>query len=103
MDNTLIVTWAMTVLSTILTGVILWKLRSQSEKNEKFSTSITSLENTAVNDEHVRRVIREEMQQLNTMLPKVLEALREIQTELAEQRGYQAGQIAAQRRVADTQ
>lgn len=103
MDNTLIVTWAMTVLSTILTGVILWKLRSQSEKNEKFSTSITSLENTAVNDEHVRRVIREEMQQLNTMLPKVLEALREIQTELAEQRGYQAGQIAAQRRAADTQ
>ena len=103
MDNTLIVTWAMTVLSTILTGVILWKHRSQSEKNEKFSTSITSLENTAVNDEHVRRVIREEMQQLNTMLPKVLEALREIQTELAEQRGYQAGQIAAQRRAADPQ
>jgi len=103
MDNTLIVTWAMTVLSTILTGVILWKLRSQSEKNEKFAASITSLENTAVNDEHVRRVIREEMQQLNTMLPKVLEALREIQTELAEQRGYQAGQIAAQRRVADAQ
>ena len=103
MDNTLIVTWAMTVLSTILTGVILWKLRSQSEKNEKFSTSITSLENIAVNDEHVRRVIREEMQQLNTMLPKVLEALREIQTELAEQRGYQAGQIAAQRRAVDPQ
>lgn len=100
--TTIIIGGAISALFSFLVGIALYRTQKQSERMSEISKSIVTLQNTAVNDEHVRRVIREEVQQLNTMLPKVLDALREIQTDLAEQKGYQAGQIAAQRRSNDS-
>ena len=93
----------MGIITTVLAGVILWKLRSQSEKNDKFAASITALENTAVSDEHVRKVIREEMQQLNATLPELIKSMNDVKNYIAEERGYKAGQAAALRRAGDTQ
>ncbi len=101
--TTIIIGGAVSALFSFLVGIALYRTQKQSERMSEISKSIVTLQNTAVNDEHVRRVIREEVQQLNTMLPQVLNALREIQVDLAEQKGYQAGQIAAQRRAKDSQ
>lgn len=99
--TTIIIGGAISAVFSFLVGIALYRTQKQSERMDEFSKNIVALQNTAVSDEHVRRVIREEVQQLNTMLPKVLDALREIQTDLAEQKGYHAGQIAAQRRSTD--
>lgn len=99
--TTILIGGTLSALFSFLVGIALYRTQKQSERMDEFASHIVALQNTAVNDEHVRRVIREEVQQLNMMLPKVLDALREIQTELAEQRGYQAGQQSAKRRVTD--
>jgi len=102
-SNSLIITWALGLLSTILTGIVLWKLKAQSDKNDKFSASITALENTAVNEGHVRTIIKEELQPMNSALPELVRSINEVNKYIAEERGYRAGQQAAQRRIADTQ
>lgn len=102
-SNSIIITWALGILSTLLTSIVLWKLRAQTEKNEKFSASIVKLENTAVSDEHVRKVVREEMAPVNAALPKILESMHLLETFVAEERGFKAGQRAARTRLADTQ
>jgi hypothetical protein len=102
-SNSILITWALGILSTILAGIVLWKLRSQSEKNDGYASAIVALQNTAVNEGHVRTIIKEEMQPMNTALPDLVRSINEVNKFMAEERGYRAGQLAAQRRSADTQ
>ena len=102
-SNTIFITWALGLLSTILTGIVLWRLRSQSEKNDKFSSSITALENTAVNEGHVRTIIKEELQPINVALPELIRSINEVNRHISEERGYRNGQQAARTRMADPQ
>jgi hypothetical protein len=102
-SNSIIITWALGIFSTVLSSIYLWKLKAQSDKNDKFSASITALENTAVNEGHVRSIIKEELQPLNNALPDLIRSINEVKTYIAEERGYRNGQLAAQRRAVDPQ
>jgi uncharacterized protein YqfB (UPF0267 family) len=98
MDN---ISALMGLVYTVISAVLIWKIKSQSEKNDKFTQDITTLQTTAVTDEHVRKVMREEMQQLNIALPELVKVVREIEKYIAERRGYDAGYVAAKRRATD--
>lgn len=93
------IVWVLGILGTVLAGVILWKLRSQSEKNEKFSAAIIALEKTAVSEEHVRKIVTEALSPLLATMEKVVSSTHKIELYISEQRGFQAGQNAAQRRT----
>lgn len=101
MENSQIIAWLLGLLLPIFTGVVLWKLRAQTEKNERFADAITRLESTAVSDKHVREIIREEMEQVNIVLPKLLESMHSLEKYISEERGYKAGQAAARSRAGD--
>lgn len=103
MDSNSILLWAWGAFGTIFTSVVLWKLRAQTEKNEKFAASITALESTAVNEGHVRTIIKEELSPINSALPDLIRSINEVKTYIAEERGYRAGQQASQRRLTDSQ
>ncbi len=103
MDYTsIIVGGCISLVFTILSGIALHKINKQSDRIDAFSIAITALENTAVTDSHVRSIIREEMQPMNTALPEIVRSLNEFNRFMAEERGYRAGQQAAQRRVTNS-
>lgn len=108
MDNSAIITWAFGILASLICGVCLFRLQKQSDKdkdqtkiNGDFMGRLTVLENTAVSDEHVRRVIREEMQQMNNLLPKLMDSMHTIELYIAEQKGYKEAQALMSRRKVD--
>ena len=94
------ISYLFTGISTLLTSIILWKLKSQGEKNEHFAAAIIALENTAVNEEHVRKILKEELQTMNTVLPELSRSMNEMKQYISEEKGYRAGLAAGQRRQA---
>lgn len=92
------INYVFSAISTLLTSIVLWKLKSQSDKNEKFASAITALENTAVNEGHVRTIIKEELQPMNNALPELVRSMNEVKQYISEEKGYRAGLAAGQRR-----
>jgi hypothetical protein len=108
MDNTALITWIFGILASLISGLCLFKLQKQSDKdkdqavvNGDFVARLTVLENTAVSDEHVRKVIREEMQQVNVLLPKLWDSMHKIELYISEQKGYKEAQALMSRRKQD--
>ena len=100
-SNTVIITWAFGILGSILSGICLYKIKHQAEKNDMFARSITALENTAVSDTHVRQVIREEMASVNLILPKLMDSMHKIELYIAKEEGYRTAKADAARRKGD--
>ena len=98
MESVSLLSYLLTGISTLLTSIILWKLKSQGEKNEQFSAAIVALENTAVNEGHVRIILKEELQTMNTVLPELSRSMNEMKQYISEEKGYRAGLAAGQRR-----
>lgn len=104
MDYTsIIVGGCISLVFTILSGIALHRVNKQNDRIDAFSIAITALENTAVNESHVRSIIREELQPINVALPELIRSINEVNRHISEERGYRNGQLAAQRRVADPQ
>lgn len=102
MDYTsLIIGGFISLIFTIIAGVALHRVNKQSDRIDGFAASITTLENTAVNEGHVRSIIREELQPINVALPELIRSINEVNRHISEERGYRAGQQAAQRRLSD--
>src|SRR5690606_17782505 len=80
------------VILSLVSGVILYRSNRQAERMEEFAKSISTLESTAVSDSHVRQVIREEMQQLTVLLPRLMDSMQKVELYIADEKGYKAAQ-----------
>lgn len=101
MNDASIITWVFGVLGSLISGIALYRIKQlderakeQQARNDRVAASITALEATAVSDEHMRRVIKEEMHQMNQLIPKVMESLHQIELYVAEERGYRTARAA---------
>lgn len=111
MEPTIIIKIIFSVLGTIGTfvgGYLLYKIKQADAKTaevdnklDEHSAAITRLENTAVTDSHVRAVVKEEIQPLASTINRVADSMDVIKEYIAEDKGFKAGQAAAQRRKDD--
>ena len=85
----------------VVAGVALHRVNKQTDRIDEYGSAITTLQNTAVNDSHVRKVVKEELQPLSVNSEKMLSSMHNIEIYIAEQKGYQAARLEAQRRVTD--
>ena len=88
---------------TLMGGVMLHRLKKTEEKLEAFSTSITELKSTAVSDSHVRKVVKEEVAPLSDSLNELLKSMHKIEVHMAEEKGFKAATTLSHRiRASDT-
>lgn len=101
--TTLIVGSVVSLITAILSGVAIHRTNKKSDVIEKLENDVTILQQIAVTDSHVRRIVKEELQPLSVNSEKMLDSMRNIEIYIAEQKGYQAARLeASQRRVTDT-
>lgn len=99
----LIIGGVISIIVSILAGVAVHRVNKTRDLLEKTVNDVVVLQQTAVNDGHVRRIVKEELQPLSVNSEKMLEIIRNIEIHIAEQKGYQAARLEAQqRRVTDT-
>lgn len=99
--TTLIIGGTISLCTSIIAGVAIHRANRSSDALEKIINDVTVLQQTAVNDGHVRRIVKEELQPLSVNSEKMLDSMRNIEIYIAEQKGYQAARLEAQRRVTD--
>lgn len=88
---------------SVIAGVAIHRTNKARDSIDKAVNDIIVLQNTAVNDSHVRRVVKEELQPLAANSEKVLEGMHKIQIFIAEQKGYTSARLEAKRsRASDT-
>lgn len=100
--TTLIIGGVVSLCTSILAGVAIHRANKSSDLLEKVINDVTVLQQTAVNDSHVRKIVKEELQPLSANSEKMLASMHNIEIYIAEQKGYQAARLEAQRRVTDT-
>lgn len=59
---------------------------------ESFAQAITTLQNTAVSDSHVRRVFKEELLPFSQSLQELVKSNQRIEVHIAEEKGFKAAQ-----------
>lgn len=99
--TTLIIGSTFSLITAILAGVAIHRTNKKTEVIEKLENDVTILQQIAVTDSHVRKIVREEVQPLAVNSEKMLTSMHNIEIYIAEQKGYQAARIEAQRRVSD--
>lgn len=99
METSTIIASVFGCLLTIISGLVVAKVNRQAAKQEAQDKAITTLQNTAVSDSHVRRIFKEEVQSLANNLDKAVMSLHNIEVYIAEDKGFKAGRAAAQRRA----
>jgi hypothetical protein len=104
MDYTsLIITGVISLVFSVVAGVALHRVNKQTDRIDEYGSAITTLQNTAVNDSHVRKVVKEELQPLSSNSEKMLASMHNIELYIAEEKGRKAAILEqAQRRVTDT-
>lgn len=80
---------------SILGGLVVAKVNRQATKIAEFEKAITTLQNTAVNDSHVRRIVKEELEPISSTINKLADSMHNVETFVAEERGFKAGLVAA--------
>ena len=96
----LIIGGLVTLITTIIAGVAINRTSRQEEKMEEFSKAITSLQNTAVTDSHVRNIVKEEIQPIQVGMGEILKTLHKLEIHMAKEEGYKAG-ASNRRRLSD--
>ena len=99
--TTLIVGGIASLMSAILAGIAIHRANRSKDTLEKMVNDVTVLQQTAVNDGHVRKIVKEELQPLSANSEKMLASMHNIEIYIAEQKGYQAARLEAQRRITD--
>ena len=102
MDITpLIVGAIVSLITTILAGVALQRVNKNSALMDKVINDVTVLQQTAVNDSHVRKIVKEELQPLASNSEKMLASMHNIELYIAEEKGFKVAKAEAQRRITD--
>ena len=102
MDITpLIVGAVVSLVTTILDGVALQRVNKNGALMDKVINDVTVLQQTAVNDSHVRKIVKEELQPLAANSEKMLASMHNIELYIAEEKGFKAAKAEAQRRIKD--
>lgn len=99
--TTLIIGSTFSLITAILAGVAIHRTNKKAEVIEKLENDVTILQQIAVTDSHVRKIVKEELQPLSINSEKMLTSQHNIEIYIAEQKGYQAARLEAQRRVSD--
>jgi hypothetical protein len=89
--TTIIVGGSLSAFFSFLVGIALYRTQKQSERMDEFAKSIVTLQNTAVTDEHVRKVVKEEVQPVIGQLQSINASVHNIEIFMAQERGYRAG------------
>ena len=92
-----------TLITSILAGVAIHRSNRRDDTVEKNTQDITILQQVAVTDGHVRKIIKEELQPLSLDSEKMLAIMHNIELYIAEEKGFKAARVEAQRRITDTQ
>lgn len=102
---TLIIGGTLTLVTSILAGVAVHRVNKNKDMLDKTINDVTVLQQTAVSDSHVRKIVKEELQPLSVNSEKLLEGMRKVELFIAEQKGYYAARsevkAEAKRRVSD--
>ena len=101
--TTSIIMGVITLITSILAGVAIHRSNRRDDTVEKNTQDITILQQVAVTDGHVRKIIKEELQPLSLDSEKMLAIMHNIELYIAEEKGFKAARVEAQRRVTDTQ
>lgn len=99
--TTLIIGSTVSLITAILSGVAIHRTNKKSDAIDKLESDVTILQQIAVTDSHVRKIVKEELQPLSVNSEKMLSSMHNIEIYIAEQKGYQAARLEAQRRVTD--
>lgn len=100
--TTLIIGGTISLCTSILAGVAIHRTNKKTEVIERLENDVTILQQIAVTDSHVRKIVKEELQPLSVNSEKMLISMHNIEIYIAEQKGYQAARIEAQRRATDS-
>lgn len=85
---------------SILAGVAIHRSNRARDAVEKNTNDITVLQQIAVTDSHVRKIVREEVQPLAVNTEKMLASMHNIELYIAEEKGRKAALLEAQQRRA---
>lgn len=99
--TTLIIGGVVTLITSILAGVAVHRVNKTRDRLDQTINDVTVLQQTAVNDSHVRKIVKEELQPLAINSEKMLESMHKIEMYIAEQKGYYAAKAEARRRATD--
>lgn len=101
--TTSIIMGVITLITSILAGVAIHRSNRRDDTVDKNTQDITILQQVAVTDGHVRKIIKEELQPLSLDSEKMLAIMHNIELYIAEEKGFKAARVEAQRRITDTQ
>jgi len=73
---------------TIVAGVAVHRTNKVKDSIDKAINDITVLQQTTVTDSHVRKILKEELQQFSANSEKMLLSMHKIEVFIAEQKGY---------------
>ena len=99
--TTSIIMGVITLITSILAGVAIHRSNRRDDTVEKNTQDITVLQQIAVTDSHVRRIVNEELQPLRLNSERMLTSMHNIELYIAEQKGQHTARLEAQRRVTD--
>jgi len=102
--TTLIIGGTVSLFTAILSGVAIHRSNKKSDTIDRLENDVTVLQQIAVTDSHVRRIVKEELQPLSDNSEKMLTSMHNIELYIAEEKGRKAAILEqAQRRATDTQ
>ena len=92
MDLTIIIVGgAVSAIFSLLVGIALYRIQKHGERMDEFAKNIVTLQNTAVTDSHVRRIVKEEIQPVGADVKEIKESMHNIEIFMAQERGFRAG------------
>lgn len=99
--STLIIGGVLSIITSIIAGIAIHRTNKSSDRLDKTINDVVILQQTAVNDGHVRRIVKEELQPLSANTEKMLDSMHKIEVYIAEQKGYLTARAEAKRRATD--
>lgn len=82
---------------SIIAGVAIHRTNKVRDSVDKAVNDITVLQQIAVTDSHVRRIVKDELQPLAANTEKMLASMHNIEIFIAEQKGYNTARLEAKR------
>lgn len=101
--TTSIIVGVITLVTSILSGVAIHRSNRRDDAVDKNTQAITVLQQIAVTDSHVRKIMNEELRPVYANSEKMLASMHNIELYIAEEKGFKAAKSEAQRRVTDPQ
>jgi hypothetical protein len=104
-----IVSGIITLVFTLIGGAIHSKVnrtREELERNKdlyeelkrEHGEKISLLQQTAVSENHVRKIVEEALKPLNSTLERLLDSVHKIEVHIAEEKGFKSAQALIERR-----